>query len=68
MDIFAIDFLKDFCYAKFISKTLLLRNYVQEQPHPTGAVKIKLLHSFRRGELRFFFFRLTGQSLTEKIC
>ena len=52
--IFVIDFLKDFCYAKFISKTLLLRNYVQVQPHPTGATKIKLLHSFRTGELRFF--------------
>ena len=37
MDIFVIDFLKDFCYAKFISKTLPLRNYVQVQPHPTGA-------------------------------
>ena len=53
MDIFVIDFLKDFCHAKFISKTLLLRDYVQVQPHFTGATKIKLLHSFRRGELRF---------------
>lgn len=43
MDIFVMDFLKDFCYAKYIFKTLLLRNYVQVQPHPTGATKIKLL-------------------------